>query len=111
MITVRSFHILALGLTALSAVTTSLAQEIFKIEDQGAVRSFVLAEDEVVLRGSIRNEARLRDDIQATVQGAKVLETRGGEALTKLDRRINRQQAAARMDVMQQSAPEYYSEP
>lgn len=107
----RTTRHLALGLCVFTALSTSFAQEILKIEDQGSLRSFVLAEDEVLFRGTTRNEARLKDDVEAALPGAKVLETRGVEALTKLDRRVNRQRAASRLEPMQQSAPEYYSEP
>lgn len=111
MTSTRTTRQLALGICALTAVSVSFAQEILKIEDQGALRSFVLVEDEILLRGSTRNEERLKDDVEAAIPGAKVLETRGTEALTKLDRRVNRQRAAARQEPVQQSAPEYYSEP
>jgi uncharacterized repeat protein (TIGR02543 family) len=95
----------------LFATFAASAQEILKIEDQGAVKKFVLAEDEVLLQGDTTNGERLRDDIEAALPGATVLETRHGEALTRLPQRIDRRKAAARQEAIQQAAPQYPSNP
>src|SRR4051794_381681 len=82
-------------------------QEVLKIEDQGALREFILIEDEVLITGAPGNEERLRDDIEVALPGAKVIESRGPEALTKLTQPVNRRRAATRMEPIQQAAPEY----
>src|SRR5215207_1691091 len=92
-------------------VASAFAQEILHIEDQGAAKRFVLVEDEVLLQGDTTNGERLRDDIEAALPGAIVLEMRNGEALTRLPQRVDPRKAAARQAPMQQAAPQYPSHP
>src|SRR6187455_2275119 len=109
-----SAHLVRLFAVAASlafGVASAFAQEILNIEDQGARKRFVLVEDEVLLQGDTTNGERLRDDIEAALPGATVIEMRNGEALTRLPQRVDRRKAAARLAPMQQAAPQFPSHP
>ena len=101
----------AAATTILFGSITASAQEILKIEEGGALRNFTLVEDEVLIEGDTENGERLKDDVQAAIPGASVIETRGAEALTKLPQRVDRRKAAAQQEAVQINAPQYKTHP